>query len=338
MREELIVSGRMNLNIDPVLHVWHWQIPLYLFLGGLAAGILFFAALYYLRNEGERYSTAVKVAPIVAPIAIALGLIALVLDLKHPLYFWQLYTTIRLESPMSWGAWVLMLVMPLSIIWVATYLKEVFPKIDLQNGVFAKILGFIFKPIENGEVNWDWKFKWLSDFEKLMIGYRKPMAWVILVSSVVLGVYTGILLSAFNARPLWNNAILGPLFLTSGLSTGAATIMFMSKNHDEQKLFSQIDILLITIELFFIVHLFMGFLAGPQVQIEAASLFWGGEFTIYFGLFVVVLGLIMPAIFEIMELKGYRVHIAIPALLILFGGLLFRFVMVEAGQITRYLY
>ena len=338
MKEELIVSGRMNLNIDPVLHAWHWQIPLYLFLGGLAAGVLFFATLYFIRNESQKYSTAVKVAPIIAPIAIALGLVALILDLKHKLYFWQLYTTIRLDSPMSWGAWVLMLVMPLSIIWVATYLKEVFPKIELQKGFFAKIFNLFLKPVENEEVNWEWKFKWLADFELLMIKNRKPLAWVLLVSSVILGVYTGILLSAFNARPLWNNAILGPLFLVSGLSTGAASIMWLSKSHEEQKLFSKIDILLIVIELFFIIHLFMGFLAGPQVQIEAANLFFGGEFTIYFGLFVVVLGLVMPAIFEIMELNGYRIHIAIPAVLILFGGLLFRFVMVEAGQITRYLY
>ncbi|MBN2758435.1 MAG: polysulfide reductase NrfD [Bacteroidales bacterium] len=338
MKEELIVSGRMNLNIDPVLHVWHWQIPLYLFLGGLAAGVLFFAALYFIRNESEKYQTAVKIAPIIAPIAIVLGLIALLLDLKHKLYFWQLYTTIRLDSPMSWGAWVLMLITPLSIIWVATYLKEIFPKIELKKGFFGKLFSFVFKHDDNEKVNWDWKYKWISDFEKLMINNRKTLAWLLLISSVILGVYTGILLSAFNARPLWNNAILGPLFLVSGLSTGAASIMWLSKNHEEQKLFSKIDILLIVIELFFITHLFMGFLAGPEVQIEAAKLFFGGEFTIYFGLFVVILGLIMPAIFEVLELNGYRVHVAIPALLILFGGLLFRFVMVEAGQITRYLY
>jgi len=338
MREELIISGRMNLNIDPVLHVWHWQIPLYLFLGGLAAGVLFFASLYAIRGESEKYPTAVKVAPIIAPFAIILGLIALLLDLKHKLFFWQLYTTIRLESPMSWGAWVLMLITPLSIVWVAIYLKEVFPKLDLKNDFLGKIFSFVVKE-EKGELaNWNWKFKWLQEFEKFSINYKQALAWSLLILSVVLGVYTGILLSAFNARPLWNNAILGPLFLVSGLSTGAASIMWLSESHEEQKLFSKIDILLISIELFFIVHLFMGFLAGPQVQIEAASLFWGGEFTIYFGLFVVVLGLIMPAIFEIMELKGYRVHIAIPALLILFGGLLFRFVIVEAGQITRYLY
>lgn len=40
--------------------------------------------------------TAVEIAPILTPIALALGLIALFLDLHHKLYFWRLYTTIRL--------------------------------------------------------------------------------------------------------------------------------------------------------------------------------------------------------------------------------------------------
>ena len=298
MKEELIISGRMNLNIDPVLHIWHWQIPLYLFLGGLAAGVLFFASLYTIRGESEKYKTAVKTAPIIAPIAIVLGLIALLLDLKHKLYFWQLYTTIRLESPMSWGAWVLMAITPLSFIWVATYLKEIYPKIDFKQGFFGNMYGIFAKEVQDGEVNWEWKFKWLVTFEKYVIKNRIGLAWIVLVLAVILGVYTGILLSAFNARPLWNTAILGPLFLVSGLSTGAASIMWLSKDKVEKKLFSKIDILLIVIELFFIIHLFMGFLAGPQVQIESAALFFGGQFTVYFGLFVVILGLIIPGNFR----------------------------------------
>ncbi len=337
MKEELIISGRMNLNIDPVLHIWHWQIPLYLFLGGLAAGILFFASLYTIRGESEKYKTAVKIAPIIAPIAIIIGLIALLLDLKHKLYFWQLYTTIRLESPMSWGAWVLMAITPLSFIWVATYLKEIYPKIDFKQKFFSNMYGMFVKEVD-GEVNWEWKFKWLANFEKYVVKNRITLAWGVLVLAVILGVYTGILLSAFNARPLWNTAILGPLFLVSGLSTGAASIMWLSKDKEEKKLFSRIDILLIIIELFFIVHLFMGFLAGPQVQVESAALFFGGQFTVYFGLFVVILGLLIPGVLEIMELRGIHIPVALPAFLIIMGGLIFRFVMVEAGQITRYLY
>ena len=51
MNEVNITSGRMNHGIDPVLHAWGWEIPLYLFLGGLVAGILFFSALFFLRKK-----------------------------------------------------------------------------------------------------------------------------------------------------------------------------------------------------------------------------------------------------------------------------------------------
>jgi len=313
MNEEIITSGRMNPNIDPVLHVWHWQIPIYLFLGGLAAGILFFSALYYIQGKENKYATAVKVAPILVPFALAIGLFMLFLDLKHKLYFWQLYTTIRMESPMSWGAWTLMAITPLSILWSFTFLKEAFPK-------------------------WEIKIPIVQKFEAWLVQFRMPMAWILIVLAIILGVYTGILLSAFNARPLWNTSLLGPLFLVSGLSTGAATIMWLSKDKEERKLFSKIDLILIVIELFFIVHLFMGFLAGPEVQIESAHLFLGGEFTTAFWGFVVLLGLLLPFSLEVMELRGIHVPVAFPALLILIGGLIFRFIMVEAGQITRYLY
>lgn len=313
MREEIFVSGRNIPNIDPYLNIWHWQIPVYLFLGGLAAGIIFFAALYTILGKEKEMPTTVKWATILVPIALVVGLIALFLDLKHKLYFWQLYTTIRIESPMSWGAWVLMFITPLSMVWISTFIKEIFP-------------------------NWDWKFKILNQFQELVIEYKKALAWVLLVLAVILGIYTGILLSAFNARPLWNTSILGPLFLVSGLSTGVAAIMWMSKDHFERTVLSKIDLILIGIELFFIIHMFMGFLASSAVQIQAAELFLGGEFTVSFWVFVVILGLIVPAILEILELRGYKIPIAIPAFLILFGGLMFRFIMVEAGQITRYLY
>ena len=339
MREELITSGRMNPNIDPVLHVWHWQIPIYLFLGGLAAGLLFFAAYYTIVGKEKKFPTAVKFAPIIAPIAIMLGLIALVLDLKHPGYFWQLYTTVRLESPMSWGAWVLLLIMPVSVVWIAGYLKEIFPKFDIGDNFIGKILKLVIKKVDTEtEVNWDWKMKILRDFEKYTIDKRKAWAWVMIVLSVILGVYTGILLSAFNARPLWNTSILGPLFLTSGLSTAAATIMLLSNNHHERTVFSRIDLLLIVIELFLITHLFMGFLAGSEVKAEAAHFFMGGEFTVSFWVNVIILGLIIPAILEALELLKFKIPVIIPAGLILWGGMMFRFIMVEAGQVTRFLY
>lgn len=104
MKEELFVSGRMNHLVDPQLNIWHWQIPLYLFLGGMAAGILALAALYFIRGKEKEYKTAVRITPFLAPFLLVFGLAALFIDLRHKLFFWQLYTNIRLQSPMSWGA------------------------------------------------------------------------------------------------------------------------------------------------------------------------------------------------------------------------------------------
>jgi formate-dependent nitrite reductase membrane component NrfD len=206
-----------------------------------------------------------------------------------------------------------MVVTPISIIWSATYVKEVFPK-------------------------WDWKYNWLNVIEKYLIENRRTLAWIMIVYAVILGVYTGILLSAFNARPLWNTSILGPLFLVSGLSAGAALIMLLSNDPLERKKFSQIDLLLIAIEMVLIIHMFMGFRASTDVQIEAAALFLGGPYTLPFWIFVVFLGMVLPAFLEFLELKGSHIPAYIPPLLILFGSLMLRFIIVYAGQASRYLY
>jgi formate-dependent nitrite reductase membrane component NrfD len=313
MKEELIISGRMNPLVDPTLHIWHWQIPLYLFVGGVSAGILFFASLYYIMGREKKYPAAIKLAPFLAPPLLVIGLIALFLDLNHKAWFWQLYLNLRFESPMSWGAWALMVITPLSVVWCATWIRSIRPE-------------------------WKWPYPFLYAWESFFIRYRLAMAWVMLIYAVILGVYTGILLSAFNARPLWNTSILGPLFLASSLSTGAAVIMLMAKSHLERNIFSRIDLILIAIELFLIVHMFMGFQASTQVQIDAARMFLGGPYTEVFWIFVVILGLLLPAFLEVLELLGYKIPAAMAASLVLIGGLFLRFIIVYAGQASRYLY
>jgi formate-dependent nitrite reductase membrane component NrfD len=316
MKEEIIISGRMIPHVDPHLELWHWPISLYLFLGGLSAGILFFAALFTILGKEKVFTGAIKRATIIVPFALGIGLIALMYDLTHIMYVWQLYATIRLESPMSWGAWVLMLVTPLSAIWVLGYFKEYFPYVSWKTGILS----------------------WLSPIIDFINEKRIIIAWILIPSTLLLGMYTGILLSAFNARPLWNTSVLGILFLTSGLSSGAAVIIWVSQNHAERKLFSQIDLSLIIIELFLISHMIISLYAGPEVQNQAAEVIMGGQFTFQFFGIVVILGLIIPGILEVLELKGFHFPVAIPVLLVLLGGLVFRFVMIDAGQLTRYLY
>lgn len=313
MIEEIITSGRMNPEIDPVLHVWGWEIPFYLFLGGLAAGILIFSAYFSLRNREEELPVAVKWLPLSVPIIIGIGLISLLLDLSHFWYFWQLFTNIRWVSPMSWGAWTLTIITPLSLLWITIWIEDLFPK-------------------------WDWKYDEVKAGVSWLKKQKRILAQILILLAIVLGMYTGILLSAFNARPFWNTSILGPLFLVSGLSASAALIVFFSKSKIEKRLFTRIDIILISVEIFLIIHLFMGHLAGTQVHIQAAQMFLGGVYTVPFWTFVVGLGLVLPVSLEILELKHKFIPAIVPVVLIVAGNLALRFIVVYAGQASRWLY
>ncbi len=77
MQEEIFISGRNLPKIDPYLEVWHFPISLYLFLGGMAAGIIFFASLFTILKREKQVQTAIKTAMIIVLFALSIGLIAL---------------------------------------------------------------------------------------------------------------------------------------------------------------------------------------------------------------------------------------------------------------------
>ena len=329
MEERLLQTARDIPGLYPHVHIWGWPIATYLFLGGLAAGILLFATLYYLKGKEDDMPFTVKIAPIFTFWFVILGLLLLVYDLHHPQYVLELFTTFRIESPMSWGAWTLAVVSILSLLWPLSYIDDI--EAYLHERGWRRLDG-VTKFVRDLEHKWLLPRFVIMSFRK----YRRFFAWILLFLSIILGIYTGILLSAFNAHPLWNNPILGPLFLTSGVSTGSAFVMWLSNNHKERKLMSTIDMALIAIELFFIIHMIMGMQAGPEAYKQAAHLLLGGEFTVIFWVIFVGFGLVLPFILEALELRGKHIPPALPALLVLIGGFLFRIIMVEAGQMSEY--
>ena len=68
MSEELLVTARNNALIDPSLHIWTWEVAMYLFLGGLTAGIMIFAALMTVRNKQDVAPFATTRLAVLAPI------------------------------------------------------------------------------------------------------------------------------------------------------------------------------------------------------------------------------------------------------------------------------
>ncbi|MCA9731489.1 MAG: polysulfide reductase NrfD [Deferribacteres bacterium] len=313
MQELTITSGRHMHHIDPHLTIWGWEIPVYLFLGGLVAGILFFSAVYFLRGKSDEMRTTVRVAPLFVPFLLATGLFALFLDLEYKIHLFRFYTVIRLQSPMSWGSWTLGIIFPLSTLWALMHAESVFP-------------------------NWRYPYKWMEQAMNFVKKYAKILAWLLIYYAAILGIYTGILLSAFNARPIWNTAILGPLFLVSGFSTALAFNMILSKTKEERHKLGKIDLMAIGTELFLIIHMFMGFLASTEIHVEAAQLFLGGPYTAPFWIFVVGVGLLIPALIEVLDGMHKVKSTLVPAFLVLFGGLMLRFIIVDAGQFSSWIF
>ncbi|MBT3234778.1 MAG: polysulfide reductase NrfD [Bdellovibrionales bacterium] len=314
MKEITITTNKLNHLIDPSLHIWGWEIPVYLFLGGLAAGALLIAALAIVYEQKKKLPSAYSQLAIVAPVGLSIGMVALFLDLEYKLHVFRFYTTFQITSPMSWGSWILMLFYPFSIILTLGTLKEGWPKlykVVAPLPVVKQLIPFCQKNL------------------KQFAYYSIPVA-------TSLGIYTGILLSAFVARPFWNSAIIAPIFLVSGISTALALNLFFSKKPEEQNFLTKMDLIAILFEVILIALLIIGMMTGGTQKAEALGLIMGGAYTTHFWIFFMGIGIMLPLILEIMELKGFKVSHYLTATLVLFGGLIFRFIMVNAGQVSTW--
>jgi formate-dependent nitrite reductase membrane component NrfD len=316
MLEEILVSARSNPHIDPIMNVWGWQISVYLFLGGLTAGIMFFSALMLLLNKDEEAPFSVNGLALLGPVVLSLGMTTLFLDLSHKLFVWRFYTTFEPTSPMSYGAWILILFYPVGILQVLSTFRKGYP-------YFA---------------NWVNDIPLVAGLLDLTERHRRLIAWLAIPIAVSLGIYTGILLSAFSARPFWNTGLLGPLFLVSGLSTGAALIALIARQHSERRLLTRIDAGLIVVELLIVALLLINLTTGAKPQLDAAAMLLGGSYTASFWVVFVALGLLVPLALEYFEIRGgARSVVMLAPVLVLVGGYVLRVIAVDLGQETTWI-
>jgi len=311
-----ITNTRHNHLIDPTMHVWGWEIPLYLFLGGMVAGIMILTGIRLLRKGDEEPSMALSLMPWMAPIAISLGMFFLWLDLEHPFNAWRFYLAFKVTSPMSWGAWILVGIYPVSILlaWLTTPERFKAPVRERVGRIS------LFRTVE----------EWAE-------GNIPLLAKLNILMGASLGIYTGVLLGTMAARPLWNSALLGPLFLVSGLSTGAAFMLLFGLTDAERKSLGRTDMAFIGIELAILAFWMMGLATGGSSSQGALAVIFGGPYTAAFWTLVVALGLLAPLTGEWLEYK----HGAVPgkgtAILVLLGGFALRWILVFAGQSTGWI-
>jgi formate-dependent nitrite reductase membrane component NrfD len=312
---ELYTTARSPLT-DPSLHVWGWEIPVYLFLGGFTAGLMILSgwALWQGRRNARPHATLSLASSgpfMLGLVTISAGMLALFLDLEHKVHVWRLYVTLKPWSPMSWGAWILLLVYPVLISGVLLdpprALVRVLPPFDPLRRPLAADTGM-----------------------------RRAIGLASLVTGVALGIYTGILLSALGARPLWSSGLLGPLFLVSGLSTSAAFAHWASPDAEEREQMARLDNLLLVVELGLIALLLVGLASSSAAHAQAARLLLGGPYTAVFWVGVVALGIVLPLVIQSLAVTHRVAHLPVAPLLVLLGGLAMRFVIVSAGQYSHW--
>lgn len=298
---EIVVTGR-SLHALPV---WGWEIPAYLFLGGLTAGIMVLSVVAARRISPENRSKWMRWMPLLAPVVLSIGMAALFLDLGNKLHLFRFYTAFRITSPMSWGAWILLLIYPATL-----------------------LLGLA--RLNAGEVE-----RLPMIIQRLAHRARPCIARlesVNILLGIAVGAYTGILLATLGARPLWGSALLGPLFLVSGLSTGAALMMLFPISSHEHEAVRRFDLIAIAGEIVLLALFFVHLAGGGIRGRTAAGMFFGGAWTASFWAFVVIAGLLVPLTLELLEKRLGLKATAMTSLLLLAGGFALRWIFVAAGQ------
>lgn len=300
-----LTSTRHNPQIDPTLQIWGADVALYLFLGGLVAGIMVLSGLYYfVRGIDSRAPGFIRNSMLASPILLSLGMGFLFLDLEHKLHVYRFYFTFRPQSPMSWGAWILLVIYPVAAAMIVLANRD------------------------------RWWVNWLPPLADRLAPFWRWLAGANVLLGALLGVYTGVLLSGFVSRPFWNNGIFPALFLVSGISTGAAWMILFHDGSDirEKEELGFMKLGLIIAELLTLV-LFMSSMATSAAhQKQALYLILGGDFTAVFWVFVVGIGLLVPLLIQALEVKHQVESRFVMPLLVLAGGLALRFVIVGAGQ------
>jgi formate-dependent nitrite reductase membrane component NrfD len=262
---------------------WHLLIVWYFFLGGIAGGAYFTAAIADVFG-GPRDRTVVRTGYILSLLMIVVCGMLLILDLGTPSRFLNMLGTFKFWDPMSIGAWML--------------------------GVFG-LFAFLSSALS------------LSADES-RAALRRKLGLVGTIFGFFLASYTGVLMSA-TALPLWSDArLMGALFLASGASTGMAAIsllLYLSGDSAGEgfKKLKRADRFAIVFEMLVLVLflVLLGSAAAPLYSGHLAPLFWGG---------LVAIGLVIPLLIDV--LGGLRIPAVIPAVLVLVGGFILRYVVV----------
>jgi polysulfide reductase chain C len=287
---------------------WTWLILLYFFLAGLSGGAFVIGTL--LRLFGSVADRAAsRIAFLISFPLLVICPILLTIDLGKPLDFWHMVVnagpaggvSFKAWSPMSLGVWGLLIF-----------------------GVFSFVM-FLVALGEGEYVGW-------RAIRRIGTIATSPILAIFMVVGAIFGIfvaaYTGVLLAVSN-QPIWSDTwALGGLFLASGLSGAAATVMLLTHRRRElavtqpklmeaDRYFIILELLLIAIFLITLGGLITRTLGGPWI------ILW----------LVVLIGTVVPLLVEWRPAWGRQLSPLVAPILVLVGVLALRAVIIFSAQV-----
>jgi len=287
---------------------WRWYIVLYFFIGGIAGGAFVIASLLQLFGRPED-RPVIRHGYDIAFVGTVVSGLLLTVDLTQPLRFWHMLIRSNVGlpmfkpwSPMSVGAWGLLLF-----------------------GLFATLaaLGTAAR-----EERWQWRpLRW-RPVRALGSGVAARIVAVVggLLGFFLAG-YTGVLLAVTN-RPVWGDTHwLGLLFLISGMSTGAATLILVSlwrrdANAGTLAWLSRFDRNALVVELLVLVVFIISLGSVARVLVG----WWGFVLLLSLGA-----GMVLPLFLGHGQSPNLS-RLIRPATLVVVGGLLLRMAIVFSSE------
>ncbi|MFJ5348340.1 cytochrome c nitrite reductase subunit NrfD [Pectobacterium parvum] len=308
--------------------IWDWPIAVYLLLVGISAGMVSLSILlrHYVPSEYRGSNLVIKATAIVAPLAVILGLVILIFHLTRPLAFWYLMVFYNPTSIMSLGVILFQVYFVVMLLWIITLYHE---------GWLTHLETAWHRPVLAARAR---------KLTAMIVKKAAVIENLLLVLAILLGCYTGFLLSALKSFPLLNNPVLPVLFLVSGTTSGIAVMLLASASsrntsgHPRSLHFiHRVETPVVYAELFLLFAFFIGLLLGGGQKVVAAqtalSGFWGGVFWIG----IIGIGIVIPFIANRVRKpsshsgKGQVVTLAVMSL---FGVFLLRLFVLYAGQMT----
>ncbi|MBW7982137.1 cytochrome c nitrite reductase subunit NrfD [Enterobacillus tribolii] len=317
----------MNTTTSSAFHfpslVWDWPIAIYLFLIGISAGLVTVAILLrrYHPQAGTAQSGIMRTTAIVAPLSIIVGLVILIFHLTRPWTFWKLMFHYSFTSVMSMGVMLFQVYTVVLLVWLAIIFHEEVAGLQRR---FVPRMG------------------WINTLVSRLAGFTRGLENLLMVLAVLLGAYTGFLLSALKSYPFLNNPVLPALFLFSGVSSGisvailTAVKMFrVSPDSQEIHFVHRLEKPVVGLEIFLLAAFLIGLLLGGGGKEEALMAAVGGGFWAWwFWVGVVGIGLVLPLLVRMVWRSHSSLQLWLTAGASLCGVLLLRFFVLYAGQMT----